>query len=108
MSIYLLCHIIMQFNQFLWFLELPRASDSVCANFRANQFPCPLISVSVDCCFWSFPCPSISASVDHRVRQLLEALGRLKKAQRRSLEVLKKSIRASEWSPRDLERLLGN
>ena len=39
---------------------------------------------------------------------LLEALGRLKKAQRRSLEVLKKSIRASEWSPKDLERLLGN
>ena len=39
---------------------------------------------------------------------LLKALGRLQKAKRRSLEVLKKLIRASEWSPRDLERLLGN
>ena len=39
-----------------------------CANFRANQFLCPLISVSVDFCFWWFPRPSISASVNFRVR----------------------------------------
>ena len=46
-----------------------RVHQIVCANFRANQFPCPAISMSGDFCVRRFARPSICASVDFRVRQ---------------------------------------
>ena len=46
-----------------------RVHQIVCANFRANQFPCPAISVSGDFRVRRFPFLLISASVDFRVSQ---------------------------------------